>query len=208
LSINPKFQINTAQIIQQPIYWVLDIIAESNTAFEVQPMQQVASPFNYLQLITTFYWAIGFAFLATIVFSLKKIYRIYKHNPKQKVDGITLINTTESGTPFSFFNYIFWNTEIDTTTNTGKQILQHELTHVHEKHSWDKILMQINLVFGWFNPSFWLIKKELEMIHEFIADNKAIANSNVAEFASILLVATFPTQQYKITNPFFFSPIK
>lgn len=46
------------------------------------------------------------------------------------------------------------------------------------------------------------------MIHEFIADNKAVTNANAADFASMLLVATFPTHQYKLTNPFFFSPIK
>ena len=203
-----KFQINTSKTVEQPIYKMVDVIAESNTAFEFEPVQQIATPFYWMQLIPIFYWTVAFVFLTTIVLSLFKIYRIYKNNPKQKVDDITLINTTENGTPFSFFKYIFWNNEIDTTSNAGKQILQHELTHVHEKHSWDKILMQINLVFGWFNPGFWLIKKELEMIHEFIADNKAIANSNAAEFASMLLLATFPTQQYKLTNPFFFSPIK
>jgi N-acetylmuramoyl-L-alanine amidase len=79
---------------------------------------------------------------------------------------------------------------------------------VNEKHSWDKIFMQLNIVLGWFNPCFWLIKSELEMIHEFTADNKAIANADAADFASMLLFATFPKHQYKLSNPFFFSPIK
>jgi hypothetical protein len=111
------------------------------------------------------------------------------------MENIVLLNTTESGTPFSFLKFIFWNDEIDVNSTTGKQILQHELIHVNEKHSWDKIFVQINLVFGWFNPCLWLIKKELEMIHEFIADNKSIANSNADNFASMLMVAAFPTHQ-------------
>src|SRR4029079_10145815 len=86
-------------------------------------------------------------------------------------------------------------------------ILQHELTHVKEKHSWDKLFIQLNIVLGWFNPGFWLIKKELGMIHEFIADNKAILNSDAADFASMILVAAFPPQ-LNLINPFYYSPIK
>ena len=40
------------------------------------------------------------------------------------------------------------------------------------------------------------------MIHEFIADNKAIPNSNAADFASMLLMAAFPAPKYKLINPF------
>jgi hypothetical protein len=101
-----------------------------------------------MQLIPVAYFTIAaIIFMATII-SLLKILSIYKKHPKQKANKITFINTQESSTPFSFFNNIFWNINIDTNTHTGKQILQHELTHVYEKHSWDKIFMQINIVFG------------------------------------------------------------
>ena len=203
-----KFQITTTEKMQEPIYQAFNYIVESNAAFEFEPIQEVKPSFDWTQLIPIAYTTIAaIIFIATIV-SISKIFSIYKKHPKQKANNITFINTQESSTPFSFFNNIFWNTNIDANTNTGKQILQHELTHVNEKHSWDKIFMQINIMLGWFNPCFWLIKSELEMIHEFIADNKAIESADAADFASMLLLATFPTHQYKLTNPFFFSPIK
>ena len=116
--------------------------------------------------------------------------------------------TREKGTPFSFFSYIFWNAEIDIQTPAGKQILQHELTHVTQYHSIDKIVIQLNLIAGWFNPFFWLLKKELDMIHEFIADKKSVEHEDAASLAQMLLTTAYPGQQFPLTNPFFFSPIK
>lgn len=143
-----KFQIVGEQKIQQPIYQAFNYIAESNAVFEFEPIQQVATSFNWMQLLPVVYFLIALLILIVFIVSLFKIYRIYKKYPKQKTENIVLLHTTEDGTPFSFFKYIFWNDNIDANSTTGKQILQHELTHVKEKHSWDKIFIQINLVFG------------------------------------------------------------
>jgi beta-lactamase regulating signal transducer with metallopeptidase domain len=75
---------------------------------------------------------------------------------------------------FHFFNFIFWDEEIDIQTETGQQIFQHELVHVKEKHTLDKLFIQLLLVVFWCNPFFWLIRRELKLIHEFIADKKAV----------------------------------
>jgi len=68
--------------------------------------------------------------------------------------------------------------------------------------------MQCILIGGWMNPVFWLIKKELHMIHEFIADKKSVESGDTASLAQMLLTAAYPQQTFKLTNPFFFSPIK
>ena len=202
-----KFNIISNQKIQPPIYQAMTFISESNPAFENGSIIQINTN-NWFELLPVLYSVFATIMLIRVIISLYKIYQIYKKYPKQKMENIVLLNTTENGTPFSFFNYIFWNEDIDIKSMTGNQILQHELTHVKEKHSWDIIFIQINLVFGWFNPIFWLIKKEIEVIHEFIADKKAIQSANPVDFATMLLIATFPKNQFKLTNPFFFSPIK
>jgi TonB-dependent SusC/RagA subfamily outer membrane receptor len=69
-------------------------------------------------------------------------------------------------------------------------------------------VIQLNLIAGWFNPFFWLLKKELDMIHEFIADKKSVEHGDAASLAQMLLTTAYPGQQFPLTNPFFFSPIK
>jgi TonB-dependent SusC/RagA subfamily outer membrane receptor len=46
------------------------------------------------------------------------------------------------------------------------------------------------------------------MIHEFIADKKSVEHGDAASLAQMLLTTAYPGQQFPLTNPFFFSPIK
>src|ERR1035437_2111126 len=146
--------------------------------------------------------------LAFLIQTLYKINRLKNKYQQTVLAGINFINTNAKGTPFSFFNNIFWNDKIDINTQTGKQIFRHEVVHVQEKHSYDKIFINIVLIFFWCNPFFWLIRKELNMIHEFIADKKAVEDSDTAAFAAMILQSTYPQQQFNITNNFFYSPLK
>jgi N-acetylmuramoyl-L-alanine amidase len=79
---------------------------------------------------------------------------------------------------------------------------------VQQKHTHDKLFINIILLFLWCNPFYWLIRKEVNLIHEFIADKAAIEDNDTAAFAHMILQAAYPRQQFHLTNPFFYSPIK
>jgi len=143
-----------------------------------------------------------------LLFSLRKIFSIVRSHSVQWLDKIRFINTRAKGTPFSFFNFIFWNEDINLQTETGQQIFRHELVHVKEKHSLDKLFMQLMLVIFWCNPFFWLMRKELRLIHEFIADKRAIGEHGTAALAAMILSAAYPTRFNSITNQFFQTSIK
>ncbi len=186
---------------------LFSVIADTNSEFE----KTVASngfQFTWQTLLAVIYIAISCTFFVALIIALVKIYKLLKTNACKHLDDVYLVLTQAHGTPFSFFKFIFWHTDIDVNTATGKQMLRHELTHVQEKHSADKLLIQIVLIMGWPNPIFWLLKRELETIHEFIADNKTIDNGDTAALAIMLLAAAYPQQRFALTNPFFYSPIK
>jgi hypothetical protein len=151
---------------------------------------------------------ICFLFFLRYILSFLQIRRIIRSHTVQKMDDIHFVETNVPGTPFSFFQYIFWNKDIPLGTATGQQIFEHERVHVAEKHSVDKLFLQAVLVFFWCNPFFWLIRKELYFIHEFIADQKAVENKDSAAFAAMILQVSFPQQFSSITNPFFQKSIK
>lgn len=154
------------------------------------------------------YFLISFFFIVRLTRSLIQIKGIKKRYPNAKVNGVNFINTDEKGTPFSFFNDIFWNRSIDLHTTPGQQIFNHEVAHITEKHTYDKIFMNIVLLFFWINPFFWIIRKELNMIHEFIADKMALEDNDTNAFAEMILSSVFTRQKFAITNNFFYSPIK
>ncbi len=152
---------------------------------------------------------ISVTFLSLIITGIVRIIILIRSNPNKSWNNVNFIFTEAKGTPFSFFRYIFWNKNIDLQTQEGKLILQHELTHVHEKHSADKLFINAALIIGWLNPFFWIIRKELTMIHEFIADEKAISNGDVHTFSAMLLKTAYPQHSFAtLENPFFHSPIK
>jgi TonB-dependent SusC/RagA subfamily outer membrane receptor len=186
---------------------LLNVVAVNNSEMEAMVTSQQQS-LDWVSLLPHLYVGISVFLLVAMLVSLYRIYKIYTTHECSNLQQFYLVMTRENGTPFSFFSYIFWNAEIDIQTPAGKQILQHELTHVTQYHSIDKIVIQLNLIAGWFNPFFWLLKKELDMIHEFIADKKSVENGDAASLAQMLLTTAYPGQQFPLTNPFFFSPIK
>jgi N-acetylmuramoyl-L-alanine amidase len=163
---------------------------------------------NWQAWAITLYTIISFIAMMLFIRSLIQLKRITSGNPVQNINGVRFVNTDVQGTPFSFFHTIFWNRSIDIESNTGRQILQHELVHVREWHSLDKIIMQMVLIFCWWNPIFWILRHELKMIHEFIADRKSVTNRDSATLAALILQSACPQQYNRFINPFFHQPIK
>lgn len=185
----------------------LSIVADNNAELDAN-LAKTSYQFTWEGFAIAAYFLIAAIMLGLLVVGLVRLYVLLKKHSCKNVGDVYLILTQVKGTPFSFFRYIFWHEAIDLRSDAGKKMLEHELTHVQQKHSIDKVLIQVVLVAGWFNPFFWLLKKEMEMIHEFIADNKSVQNGDSASLAQLLLTAAYPQQQFLLTTPFFFSPIK
>jgi N-acetylmuramoyl-L-alanine amidase len=175
-------------------------------------MEEISSRQNQLlsteQWLGLLYGSISLTILAGAFISVSKIINLIRRHNTRLVNRIKFISTREPGTPFSFFNYIFWNENIDINTSTGQQIFQHELVHVKEAHSFDKLFIQLTLILVWCNPFFWFIRKELQMIHEFIADKEAVKHHDTATLAAMILQASYPHHFSHLTNAFFQSSIK
>lgn len=154
------------------------------------------------------YGVVSLFFVGGFVQALLKIRRILRRYPVQEVRNIRFVNTAEQGTPFSFLRYIFWNENISLQSETGQRIFQHELAHVQEKHTLDKLFMQVVLCVFWCNPFFWLIRRELRYLHEFIADQKAVGRDGAEALSAMLLHAAYPQHYNQLTNAFFQTSLK
>lgn len=203
-----KIEIVKEQVVAAPkVLHFATAIAESNSSIEREVIEQSAQ-FSWDNLILLIATIVSVFFILRFLQSLWKIKRLIRQYPMKELLGFYLVMTDVKGTPFSFFKYVFWNNSIDLHSELGKGILAHEVAHVEENHSFDKLLIELQLVFGWFNPILWLIRNELYLIHEFIADKKSVENNDVSVLAELLLASAYPSQQHLLSNPFFFSPIK
>jgi TonB family protein len=172
-------------------------------------IEKATSRESVIQICIVLGIAISLIFLIKLVIGFySNIYRPYKEGEISTHEDISIIVTEKPTAPYSFFRWLFWRKNLSPESADGKRILTHELTHIQEKHSLDKLFMEFTLVIFWFNPFFWFIKKELYLIHEFLADRKAINENDGKAFAQMLLINIFPGKPTPLTNPFFSSQIK
>jgi N-acetylmuramoyl-L-alanine amidase len=145
---------------------------------------------------------------ARFIISILKIIRLKNKFPVEKIDNIHFINTDEPSTPFSFFRNLFWNKKISLDSQEGQQILKHECFHIERNHSYDVFFGEIVTIIFWINPFFYLIKKELKTIHEFLADQFAVTANEEWNYAELLLMQLLGSPAQRLTNPFFHNQIK
>jgi hypothetical protein len=146
--------------------------------------------------------------LLVLVVYINKIYRIKRRSVVTKMGTIDFITTNEDNAPFAFLNNLFWKQSISLEQDAGKKIFRHELAHIQQRHTLDRLFCQLLCAVIWINPFYWLIQKELTTIHEFIADEQAIGESDTRSFAQMLLQAHYGDHFSQQTQSFFYSSIK
>jgi hypothetical protein len=82
---------------------------------------------------------------------------------------------------FSYFNKIFWDDTQNLNRKEETQILQHELEHVKQKHSYDIFFYQMLSIVFWFNPIIHLMRLALIDLHEFQADAKVLKHAELRD---------------------------
>ena len=192
----------TSSIVQ-----LLNVVATSKTEVE-EATGNLKSSFDMSSILMIVYASVSCVFLFFLSKSLLRIFNIYKTHPKQRLHNINTVMTNEKDSPFSFLRIIFWHTAIDHATDTGKKIFEHEKVHVRQLHSIDRLLINLVLTVFWCNPFYWLIKKEMIVVHEFIADNSSIADRDPETFSEMLLLSAYPGRHFGVTSSFFNSSIK
>lgn len=180
---------------------VLQVVSISDEYDDSIPVPE--SSFINKYKIAILYSIISFGLLIGLLLSLRKVFILIQQHAVKKVGSIRLIITESNGAPFSFFGYLFWHPSIDMASETGQQIFKHEIAHIKERHTIDKLSLQLVLLFYWSNPVFWLIRRELSMVHEFIADQKAIQHQDVSALSAMILQAAYPKHFNQIITPFF-----
>ncbi|WP_426329914.1 M56 family metallopeptidase [Pedobacter sp. R-06] len=101
------------------------------------------------------------------------LYRMHKNSSPDHLDDYKVRILNEEVSPFSFWQTIYINPHLHKKQDLSN-ILEHERVHVEEWHTLDIILAEICVVFYWFNPGVWLMKKAVRENIEFITDAKIL----------------------------------
>ena len=136
-----------------------------------------------------------------------KMFRIRDSRRKIIQDGITLIIHNKNRAPFSWMNYIVISNK--DYTESGEEIIIHELAHTSNYHSFDLLLAEAVKIIHWFNPAAYLLKRELQNIHEYQAD-EAVINQGIdaTKYQLLLIKKAVGDRLYSMSNSFNQSKLK
>ena len=158
-------------------------------------------------LLVIYLSGIVFFFLRNL-WSLSRMLRLIKGSTVvRQENGITLITHQKEIAPFSWIKFVVIS-EKDLKEN-GEEILTHEYAHIRRRHSIDLLIADICIFFQWFNPASWLLKQELQNIHEFEADESVIAQGiDARKYQLLLIKKAVGTRLYSMANSFNHSSLK
>lgn len=186
-----------------PVFISRDMVSDT-----IAIQMESASFWTWDNVFLSIYLAAVMILIFLFIASVLRIYRIKRKGIVQTEKEFILIQSQTNGTPFSFFRFIFWNPKMDLHSREGRQMFEHELAHVRQLHSLDKLTVNIIQIIFWFNPVFWMIKREINIVHEFLADKASFEDGDAHTFSRVAMQAAYPGFTWPATNSFFHSPLK
>ncbi|MFD2909577.1 M56 family metallopeptidase [Flavobacterium ardleyense] len=187
-----------------PEFYTENIVSQN---FEVITGVQ-ETHFDWSLVLHSIYGIVSLLIVLKIGIELLSFFKTLRTQNIQKLTNYSLVESTSSENPFSFFNYIVINKN-RFSENELQHILTHESIHVAQKHSLDVLLSKLFCALLWVNPIIWLYRKAILQNLEFIADKLSFEQiENKYDYQITLLKVVTNQHNLSITNQFYQSLIK
>lgn len=186
LGMKPLFQFEHHKVVLEKV----ESINPTTKGFTVEPAKSTG-----INLGIDFVTILGIALLSiSLLLFIRFLYRFgsiiliqTSGNRLENDEGLSLIFTDKTDNAFSFLGNIFIN-PLKFTDEEKRLIIEHEREHIRHFHSVDLIIIELLIVFQWFNPFAYIARRKLIEIHEFIADNGVISKgADPYSYQSLLL---------------------
>ena len=202
------------EMYQTMMTWEQWLLLADLAGTETHAVQVQENVVTWIQgLLLVYLFGILF-FMLRNIYSLFGLWVLLKSGRREKVSDyvVTVVKAVlivheRDISPFSWMRYIVISQK-DLHEN-GREILTHELAHIRNRHSWDLFAADICIFFQWFNPAAWLLKQELQNIHEYEADETVINEGvDARQYQLLLIKKAVGTRLYSMANSFNHSKLK
>ncbi|MBR5101242.1 MAG: energy transducer TonB [Bacteroidales bacterium] len=171
------------------------------------PAGEAAAPWWPIALAILFWAGVAVALLRVII-SILSIAKIIRNGESiREEDGCKIIITERDIDPFSWMKYIVLSQKDWEGDHTP--ILLHEKAHIGFGHSIEVLLVDVLSALQWFNPAIWMLRADLQELHEYEADDAVLrAGSNIKEYQYLLIRKAVSKSGYSVANSFNHSILK
>ena len=138
--------------------------------------------------IITYLYLMGVAFfMIRLLIGITRAETLCRLGGRQLPDGSKLLVCDGEFQPTSWRRTVIMSRR-DFESAESDIIIEHELTHIHCRHSIDVVISQIACALQWFNPAAWALKRSLQEVHEYEADANVLADGENERRYQICLV--------------------
>ena len=156
----------------------------------------------------TIYTMVACLLLLRFFWQLVSIVRLRNKCRTTDINGTKVYLLESDEGPFSFFNWIFINPTKHNRQETD-EIITHELAHCRQLHSVDILFTELFAIVFWANPFVWLLKREVRLNLEYLADNNVLAGgTDSKKYQYHLLGLAYRKNVATISNNFNVLPLK
>lgn len=156
----------------------------------------------------TIYTMVACLLLLRFFWQLVSIVRLRNKCRTTDINGTKVYLLESDEGPFSFFNWIFINPTKHNRQETD-EIMTHELAHCRQLHSVDILFTELFAIVFWANPFVWLLKREVRLNLEYLADNNVLAGgTDSKKYQYHLLGLAYRKNVATISNNFNVLPLK
>ena len=216
----PLIELTTTEetFLHTPLYAIHEIL-QSTESVILNP-EQMEDPIliseknpeinslNWIPVTLAFIYGVG-ALVTLIWLSLStcRLIQLIRTSEKKQFGNYVLVIPQQPTASFSWGKYIVISAA--DYSQQSEEILLHETMHLRNHHTLDLLFMQIFLLVYWFNPVVWLLKRELQEVHEFEADNGVINTGiDATKYQLLLVKKAVGTRLYSMANGFNHSKLK
>ena len=213
------FQPTQGGMIDQPITQLSDVrrdYQEALLTWSYQPIdiadvhsERSTEQSTSVVRVLFYIYLTGAIFLVLrLVWMIGWMIRLQRAHPNRVIEGVKVVVLPFQTSPFSFLQGVFVHEE-QVETEEFAHILDHEMTHIKQRHSLDLLFTQLTAAVIWFNPVIWWLLKSLKTTHEYIADRKMIKKGySLVGYQTLLLKQMISNNSFGLVHHFNLSFIK
>lgn len=196
----PLMEFNFSQQAPQTVAVTLKTISVSTTAVEHTIQSKVT--WNISAILMSVYLLVCLLATTRFGFRMYRLIQIIRNSKVQVRTDHKLINTNGYLPTFSFMRYLFWDNTKELTPAERIKIINHELTHIRDLHSWDVLYMELVKIIFWFNPVVYFYDRSLKYHHEFIADAAVLKETSTKDYGKLLVQSLFKQANLHLAHDF------
>lgn len=180
-----------------------------NSGHASLPMKADSPDYSYLfvvMMLAVYVAGVLYSILR-LLYAIIAIKRTIATGRKTTYQNYTLVVLPRYKAPSCWRKYILISKQ--DLKESAHEILAHEIAHIEKKHSYDILLSEVVIALQWFNPAAYLLKQELQAIHEYEADLEVLKQGFQSKAYQLLLIKkAVGTSSYTLANSFNHSTLK